>query len=187
KPITADSSVDEIVQKIRGPKGSSVTLTVVHPGGHETKDISMARDTIQVQSVHLDMMSNGIAHISIATFQEDTAEQFAQVSQQVAAQHPKGIIIDVRGNPGGYLQAAVEVASQMLAPHSLVVSERGNDSHEYYADYQHLLLHIPVVVLADGGSASASEILAGALHDDLKAPLIGTKTFGKGSVQDLRP
>lgn len=186
KPLDPKIPIDEVVQKIRGPKGTPVTLTVVHKDAKETTDITMNRDTIDIESVHVEI-DDGVAHVTISNFQADTADTFATIAKQITTQGVKGILLDVRGNPGGYLQAAVEIVSEFVPEGNVVVSERGAATKEYKAIRAQRLITLPVVVLVDHGSASASEIVAGALRDIRSAPLVGEKTFGKGSVQDQRP
>lgn len=182
--ITPEMSLDEIVRKIRGPKGSTVQLTVLHKDSRETNEIKVTRDTIEVESVLIEYKDD-LAHVTITNFKDDTARRFNTISQELVNKKVKGIVLDVRNNPGGFLQSSVEIGSQFVAPGSVIVSERGKSTHEYKSSGPHLLKDIPVVVLINGGSASASEILAGALQDLRSVPVIGTKSFGKGSVQEF--
>lgn len=184
KPITQDTALDDVVQQIRGPKGTTVTLTVIHKDSREAADITITRDTIRVESVKLDV-ADGLAHITITNFENDTSSAFGSVVRQIHRQGVRGVILDMRGNPGGLLQAAIDVASHFVPAGSVVVTEKGKESHEYRAKGSHQLQAIPVAVLVDEGSASASEIVAGALRDIRHAPIIGQKTFGKGSVQEF--
>lgn len=184
--VTQDMSLDEVVQKIRGPIGEKVTLTVVHKGESKTEEVTIIRETIVITSVIQDE-KDGIAHIQITSFNEDTTDQFAKVANDVRSEKVRGIILDLRGNPGGFLQSSVDIASYFLDEGTLVVTERGKEEEPYKTRGGALLRGIPLVVLVDGGSASASEILAGALADHLKVQVIGEKTFGKGSVQELIP
>lgn len=184
--ITPDMTLDEVVQKIRGPLGSTVVLKVVHQGEDEPVDISVRRDTIQIESVR-SSVENGIAHISLLSFNGDTTDQFASISRQLQQQNIQGIILDVRNNPGGFLQTSVDIASFFLEQGTEVVSEEGRKEGKevYKTKGRPILADIPLVILVNEGSASASEILAGALADQRGVPIIGTKTFGKGSVQEL--
>jgi carboxyl-terminal processing protease len=182
--ITQDTTIDEVVQKIRGPKGEAVIITIARSGDNEPKDISIIRDTIEIESVRV-KNENGITHISITNFNGDTSERFTKAAKQAVKAKTKGIIIDVRNNPGGYLDSAVDIASVILDRGTLVVSEKGTQDKEYNASGKNILKDIPIVILVNSGSASASEILAGALSDQLNTPIIGTKTFGKGSVQEF--
>ncbi len=184
KPITADASLDEVVRKIRGPKGSTVTLTVFHEGSKEPVDIAIKRDTIEVESVKL-KIEEGIAHLSITNFRSDTTTAFNNAIREIQRAKVKGMLLDLRGNPGGFLESAVEISSRFLPEDALVVSEKGKENKDFKSKGSHPLLDIPTVVLVDSGSASASEIVAGALGDIRHAPIVGTKTFGKGSVQEF--
>lgn len=183
-PITGDMTLDQVVRQIRGPKSSSVTLTIARKGEDATKDYSIVRDTIAVESVKL-KMDGGIAELTITSFNSDTADRFARLARQVVAQHVQGIILDMRGNPGGFLEAAVQISSEFIDSGTLVVAEKGKETKDHKAKGTPVLKNIPLVVLVNKGSASASEIVAGALQDDLHVPIIGTKSYGKGSVQQF--
>ncbi len=182
--LTQDVSLDDVVQRIRGPRGSQVELTVVHLDEKETAIISITRDTIEIESIQL-TIEDKIAHVVITSFNSDTATRFTAASREIDRAKVAGIILDLRNNPGGFLQSAVDIASRFLIPGTLVVSERGTEVKEYKAKGNTILANIPVVILVNEGSASASEILAGALQEELKATIIGKQTFGKGSVQEF--
>jgi len=184
KPITADATLDQVVQSIRGPRGSAVILTVVHKDASGTNDITVQRDTIEVESVKLSI-EEGIAHVTITGFNSDTASRFNNAARDIKAGGARGIILDLRGNPGGFLQSAVDIGSRFLPAGTVIVSERGQETTEYEAKGNAVLEGVPTVILVNEGSASASEILAGALHDRGNAVLVGHKTFGKGSVQEF--
>jgi carboxyl-terminal processing protease len=184
KNITQDMSLDDVVQEIRGKKGTTVVLSVVHKGGNATQDISVVRDDIAVPSVKVEYQNN-VAHISLESFDNNTADQFATIAKQVRDRNVRGVVLDLRDNPGGYLDSAVQIASQFLQPGSVVVSERGKTESTHKASGGGILRGIPVVVIVNHGSASAAEILAGALRDDLKASVVGDQSFGKGSVQEV--
>ncbi len=184
KPLTTDTPVDEVVRLIRGPQGKAVVLTMVHKSAKAPEDISVVRDIIKVESVHFAMIGN-LAHMTITSFNGDTAQRFKEAAQKALSAKARGIILDMRDNPGGFLQAAVDISSQFLDAGRLVVSEKGKENDEYRTSGRPLLKDIPVVVLINKGSASASEIVAGALLDSLHTPIIGVKSFGKGSVQQL--
>jgi carboxyl-terminal processing protease len=185
--LTSDMSVDEAVSLIRGPKGTDISLTILHDKSNAPIEVKITRDQINVKSVTLEWKDNNIAVIKISKFGDDTISGMNQIASQVVSQKAKGIILDLRNNPGGYLEAAVEVSSKFIPAGKVVVSEeeRGGGKKEYDARGGDILSGIPVTVLVNGGSASASEITAGALRDDLGTKLIGKKTFGKGSVQEL--
>jgi len=183
---TADMTIDGAVKLIRGDKGTAVTLTIIR-GTDKPKDYKITRDTITVKSVTTVMRPDGLMLIRISSFNNDTLSLFNAAVQETLTKNPKGIILDLRNNPGGYLDTAVAVASEWVKE-GKIVSEEGanNQRNEYPSNGSARLASIPTVVLVNGGSASASEILAGALRDYKKATLVGEKTFGKGSVQSLQ-
>lgn len=182
--LTADITIDDVVQRIRGKNGEMVKLTVFHKDGTQPEDIDIVRGVIEIVSVKLEMIED-VAHITITNFNGDTAKKFNDVARTVKKSGATGIVLDMRNNPGGFLQSSVDIASRFLDKGLLVVSERGNNNKEYKAAGSTVLKDIPTVVLVNGGSASAAEILAGALHDQLGSPIVGDKTFGKGSVQEF--
>lgn len=184
KPLTPESTIDEVVNQIRGEQGTKVVLTVVHKDASETSDIEITRNRIEIESVKYEQQGD-VTVINITNFNGDTSARFTTAARAAQRAGSKGVIIDLRNNPGGFLQTSVEIASRFLSPDLVVVSERGKETKDYKAEGNPVLKDIPVVVLVNGGSASASEILAGALHDHLQAPIVGTKTFGKGSVQEF--
>ncbi|MFA5925362.1 MAG: S41 family peptidase [Parcubacteria group bacterium] len=185
--LTSDMSVDEAVTKIRGPKGTEVSITILREKDNNPKEIKITRGTINVKSVKLEFKENGIAVVKITKFGDDTTSEMNKAANQILSAGSKGIILDLRNNPGGYLESAIDISSKFIPEGKLVVSEenRDGDKDDYPARGGSILEGIPVVVLVNSGSASASEITAGALRDELDAPLIGKKTFGKGSVQQL--
>lgn len=192
--IVADWSVDEAVTKIRGPRGSEVTLTVYRTGKDLPFDVKIVREKIQVQSVRWELKeieSGGqkrrVALVTLSRFGDDTRQAFDRAVNELLTKSVDGIVLDLRNNPGGYLQTAVDVASAWLEPGTLVVTEekRQGDPIRYLAKGNSRLKTVPTVVLINGGSASAAEILAGALRDHRAATLVGEKSFGKGSVQEL--
>jgi carboxyl-terminal processing protease len=184
KPVSAEMSIDDVVRLIRGELGKAVVLKVVHVGAQEPTDITIVRDTIEVESIRLENL-DGIAHIRITNFNGDTAKQFTTAARRAKDENVRGILLDLRNNPGGFLDSAVEISSQFLDKGQIVVSEKGKVNKDYPAEGSPILKGLPVVVLVNNGSASASEIVAGALRDHLQAPIVGTKTFGKGSVQEF--
>lgn len=191
---TSGWTVDQAVGKIRGPKGTSVTLTIVRTGKDKPFDVKITRDNIVIKSVHWsykNLTVNGqnktIAIITISEFGDDTQALFEQAENDVLTHNVQGIIVDLRNNPGGYLQTAVDVASAWVKEGDLVVSEAHSDGTkiDYKGEGNPRLGGIQTVVLINGGTASAAEILSGALHDHGLAKLLGEKSFGKGSVQEL--
>lgn len=190
----SDWSVEEAVSKIRGEKGTEVILKIYREGRLQPFDITIVRDEIKIKSVKWEIKEideNGekkkIAVIYLSRFGDDTKPLFDKAVNEILLKGVEGLILDMRNNPGGYLQTAVELASNWLENGTLVVTEERSEapSQKYTASGLNRLGNIKTIVLINGGSASASEILAGALHDHKKAELIGEKSFGKGSVQEL--
>ncbi len=184
----ADLSLEEAVKKIRGAKGSSVLLKIVRDKEPKPIEVTVVRDTVIVKSVKYSFdEKNGIMTIKISSFNSDTESLFNKAVQETQLKKAKGIILDLRNNPGGYLETAVVVASEWIKEGPIVTEQFGDSRKiDHSSKGTGRLAGIPTVVLVNGGSASASEIVAGALKDTGKATLIGQKTFGKGSVQILR-
>jgi carboxyl-terminal processing protease len=185
KQPTNGMSVDSVVKKIRGQENTKVTLTIVRAGSNPF-DVTITRTKITVASVESHVDGN-IGYIKINQFGADTAELAQKAAQDFKAQGVKAVVLDLRGDPGGYLEAAIDISSMWLDKGKTVVSERkgGITENTDYAKGNPILKGIPTVVLIDGGSASASEITAGALRDNNAATLVGDKSFGKGSVQQV--
>lgn len=183
---TVDMPLDTAVQKIRGPKGTSVKLTISHGGTAEPAEIDVARDKITVKSVKYKMLDNGIAYVELSQFGDDTVTEFDKAVREMLAQNAQGLILDLRNNPGGLLDDSIKIGGEFVEQ-EVIVKERDADGSvlDLKSEGPARLKDLPVIVLVNEGSASASEILAGALRDHRQIPLIGTKTFGKGSVQDL--
>jgi carboxyl-terminal processing protease len=178
-------TVDEVVKKIRGPKDTKVTLTIIR-GKEKPKDLIITRAQIIVKSVKTEMRTDGIFVIRISSFGDDTEDLFNQAVSTALLKNPKGIILDLRNNPGGYLEGAINLASEWVEEGPVVAEQMAdNKRNEYFSNGKARLKSFPTMILINGGSASASEILAGALRDYKKATLIGETTFGKGSVQTL--
>ncbi len=184
---TVGMNIDEAVSLIRGKKGTKVKLTISREGTDELKEIEIVRDTIKIRTVEWEMKKNRIAYIAIRQFKLDTANELDRQIDEILAKGPRGIVLDLRNNPGGYLEVAVEVASRFIeSGKTVVVEDYGNNKKEIHkAVGNRRFVNIPVVVLINEGSASASEIVAGALRDNIGAKLVGKKTFGKGLVQKL--
>ncbi len=183
---TAGITVDEAVNKIRGPHGTEVVLTISRDGLEEAKDISITRAVITVKSVKAELRDDKIFVVQISNFNDDTLDLFNKAIQEIIAKDPKGVILDLRNNPGGYLDTAIEAASEWVEE-GVVVTEKFSEEKkdEYLARGKARLKDYNTVVLINQGSASASEIVAGALQDYNKAIVVGKQTFGKGSVQVL--
>lgn len=184
---TADLSIDQAVDKIRGKKGTTVKLTIYRNNEDKTQDFDLTRATIEVKSVKWEMKEGNIAHVKISKFGEETAKEFNSATKQIVMQKAKGIILDLRNNPGGFLDRSVDVASRLISKGQPVVLEEDSVGRKttLYTNGQDALSNLPIVVLLNEGSASASEILAGALRDDRQITIVGKKSFGKGSVQEL--
>lgn len=186
KTLTVDLSVDEAVMLIRGPKGTDVVLTISRNGLDQTKEIKITRGTIKIPVLKL-VYHDEIAQIKLYEFTQNSALEFAKAAQEILLKDSQGIILDLRNNPGGYLDLAVDIAGWFLPQGQVVaIEDFGNDkSSKYYSPGPTSFIDMPVVVLINQGSASASEILAGALRDNREIKLVGEKSFGKGSVQEL--
>ncbi|BAL97102.1 S41 family peptidase [Rubrivivax gelatinosus] len=200
-------SVDQAVKRMRGEPNTKVSLTVLRKSENRTFPVTITREEIRVQSVRAKMFEPGYAWIRVSQFQDRTVDDFARKVEDLYKQDPniKGIVLDLRNDPGGLLDGAVAIASAFLAPDVVVVSTNGQiaDSKatfkaapEYYLrrsgsdplkKLPAALKTVPLVVLVNEGSASASEIVAGALQDHKRATVMGAQTFGKGSVQTVRP
>ncbi|HSW36942.1 MAG TPA: S41 family peptidase [Candidatus Saccharimonadales bacterium] len=183
---TSSLSIDEAISKIRGPAGSQVKLQIVRSHS-EQLPFTITRQNIQIPSVKTKILDGNIGYIQIVTFAEDTNQLMQQAAAKMADAKVKGIVLDLRGDPGGLLDAAVNVSSEWLPKGKLVLQEKRGPVvvNSYSASGDNPLNGIPTVVLINEGSASASEITAGALHDNGAAYLIGVKSYGKGVVQQI--
>ncbi len=185
--LTVDLTLDEAVDRIRGKKGTQVTLLIARDGAEETKEVKIIRDTIRIPIIRWEIKDDNIAYVELFQFTETAISEFKKTIGQIIESNPQGIILDLRNNPGGFLEVAVDISSWFLPKGEIVVIEdfgNGEDNKYYSKGYQGIQ-DIPVVVLINEGSASASEILAGALRDIRGAQIVGQKSFGKGSVQEL--
>jgi len=188
---TADLSVDEVVDMIRGPKGTKVVLTITRKGDDGTKDIEIIRDLIKVPSMEMEIKTTAdgkkIAHITLFQFSDTVYQDFKNAAFEILNENVSGIILDMRNNPGGLVNQATDIAGWFLNVGQVVLSEQDRDGTkmEIKSNGPSNFASIPLVVLINEGSASASEILAGALKDDRGALLIGQTSFGKGTVQKI--
>ncbi len=175
----------EAITLIRGPRGTTVRLLVQREGIAEPFEVEIVRDRIEMQITEARMLEGNVAYLGLSEFNARSAQQVRAELKTQLEHNPTGLILDLRNNPGGYLQMAIEVASEFLPGGTLVVTERERDApdRELRASRGGLALEIPLVVLVNGGSASASEIVAGAIQDHGRGILVGETTFGKGSVQ----
>ena len=187
---TKDMNINDAVSRMRGPKGKTVTLTIQRDEWKEPKDITIIRDIIKIKSVKFKMIENEIGYIKLTQFQETTAHDLANALKTLKEKGMKSLILDLRNNPGGLLNIAVDVTEQFLPPKYLVVSIKGKSGErmDYYTEgLKPTYTDLPMIVIVNQGSASASEIVAGALQDWERSLILGIQTFGKGSVQSLIP
>ena len=189
---TVDLSLDQAIKFIRGPKGTKVHLTIVRGKVSQPIEIDVVRDTIVVPTIETKQLDNGVYVISLYNFSAQSPNLFRDALEKFLRSGSDKLIFDLRGNPGGYLEAAIDIASWFLPEGKTVVSEeRGKEKtgkiykSKGYNVFERLGRKVKVVVLVDQGSASASEIVAGALSENGVATLVGQKTFGKGSVQEM--
>jgi len=187
---TRDMALHEAVDKMRGPKGTTVKITVLRDEWKEPKDFTIERDIIKVKSVKSKMLEDGIGYIKLNQFQEQTAADLSVALKQLSDEKMDSLILDLRNDPGGLLNSAIDVASQLLPYGKLVVyiKDRAGEKTEYRTGDKFPSYERPtMIVLVNQGSASASEIVAGALKDWRRAAILGVQTFGKGSVQSVIP
>lgn len=184
---TGDLTLDEAVHLIRGPRGSVVMLTILRKRAEDTKDIKITRDTIRVPTLKAEARGQGIFLIKLYNFNQGSVQAFRQAVRDFMMSGSDKLILDLRNNPGGFLDAAVDIASWFLPEGTIVAREMFYDDREtlYRSQGYGVFVDVPVVVLINEGSASASEIVAGALREQRGVTLIGEKTFGKGSVQQV--
>jgi carboxyl-terminal processing protease len=188
--LTKDMQLSDAVKKMRGRPSTKVVITVVREGWAESRDFEITREQIRVQSVRTHDLGNGIGYLRVRQFQEQTAHDVEMALDKFNKGGMKALVLDLRNNPGGLLTAAVEVSEKFLDDGKLVVYTEGrvrNQNMRFSAHAKNPLNSLPMVVLVNQGSASASEIVAGALQDYNRAVLVGTQTFGKGSVQTIIP
>jgi carboxyl-terminal processing protease len=186
---TKDLTLMDAVQKMRGPKGTKVNLTVQRDGVADPLVFSLVRDIIKIESVKSKVIDNTIGYVRLTQFQEATGRDLSRVLKQFKDQKLQATILDLRNNPGGLLTAAVDVSEQFVGNGKLIVYTKGRDGKkdEWLSKTKEQLDDYPMIILVNEGSASASEIVAGALQDWGRAVVIGTTTFGKGSVQTILP
>ncbi|CAH0225904.1 S41 family peptidase [Peribacillus simplex] len=177
-------SSSEAVLKIRGEKGTKVDLSISRAGESEPIELTIKRDTIPIETVYAEMLDDGVAKIQVTSFSEHTVQELKTALEEMSKKDMKGLVLDLRGNPGGLLDQAIEMASLFIPNGEVVLQVEGRSGKkEVYKSENDGELKIPVVVLIDDGSASASEIVAAAVSESADIPLIGVKSFGKGTVQ----
>lgn len=177
-------SSSEAVLKIRGEKGTKVDVSISRAGESEPIKLTIKRDTIPIETVYAEMLDDGVAKIQVTSFSEHTVQELKTALEEMSKKDMKGLVLDLRGNPGGLLDQAIEMASLFIPNGEVVLQvEERSGNKEVYKSENDGELKIPVVVLIDDGSASASEIVAAAVSESADIPLIGVKSFGKGTVQ----
>lgn len=191
--FTKDFTLVDAVKRLRGPKGSPITLAVHRDGRNDIFDVVVIRDNIQVKSVRSRDLGEGFGYVRVNQFMETSADDLTSALKRVAEQSPsgeiKGLVLDFRNNPGGLLTQAIRI-SDMFLKEGIIVYTDGRvegQKQKFYAHVRGTEPDYPIVVLVNGGSASASEIVAGALKEHGRAIIVGTTTFGKGSVQTITP
>ena len=187
---TENLTLSEAVMMLRGPRGSRVTVAVMREGWEEPRDFTLVRDVIQVSSVDHQMLDDGIAYTRIRSFHQNTRDEFQNALNELEGEGFEGLILDLRNNPGGLLRQAVGVADLLLDEGSLIVYTEGRLEDQnvgFHTHRRNTHMGFPMVVLVNSGSASASEVVSGALQDLGRAVILGTRTFGKASVQTIVP
>ena len=189
KTVTTNLNVEDAIKLIRGQKGTIVTLTILRDPSQQPKEIQIIRDTINIPTLDTEARKDGIFVIKLYSFDANSANLFRNAMKQFVDSGDNKLLLDLRGNPGGYLDAAVDMASWFLKGDKVVVTEDygKNKSPDVFRSkgYDIFTDKLKFVILIDGGSASASEILAGAMQDNGRAKLVGAQSFGKGSVQEV--
>jgi len=191
--FTKDLNINDAVKRMRGQKGTKVTLTIMREGFDKPKEFPLIRDVIQVRSVRFNLMDSGYGYVRIAQFQEKTDEDLSKALKTMREENKgelKGLVLDMRNDPGGLLDQAVKVADHFIPGGQMIVYTEGREKDskmQFNARKGDKEANYPIVVVINGGSASASEIVAGALQDHKRAIILGTQSFGKGSVQTIIP
>src|SRR5512137_2763253 len=188
--LTKDLTLMDAVRRLRGPRGSKVTISILREGQLEPFNVTLVREVIEVRSVRQKDLGDGIFYVRIASFQERTSKDLERALEQAQKSGSNSLILDLRNDPGGLLNQAVAVSDMFLDKGQLIVYTRGRQKDQdlrFTAEHPGIFSKLPMVVLVNGGSASASEIVAGALQDWKRAVILGTKSFGKGSVQTVIP
>jgi carboxyl-terminal processing protease len=186
---TKDMTLFDAVNKMRGPKGTAAVITVIREGWKEPKDFKIVRDIIKIKSVKYKIADEGIGYVKVNQFQENTADELGDAMKNLKGKEINSLVLDLRNDPGGLLNSAIDVAGEFLPPGKLVVyiKDRAGKKQEYFTTDKRPDYDYTMIVLVNQGSASASEIVAGALKDWDRAVILGMTTFGKGSVQSVIP
>lgn len=189
KSVDSSASIDSVVARLRGKPKTKVAVGLFRPGSRETINVSLIREVIRIESVRdVRIIGDGVGYVQLTEFSEHTAEQFSHALDQLLRSGANSLIIDLRNNPGGLLDAAVEVAEPFFRKGELIVYTEGRkrtDHEEYRAELDGDPITLPIAVLINSGSASAAEIVTGALKDTGRAIVVGERSFGKGSVQSV--
>ena len=180
-------TLDEAVDLLRGEPGTSVTITIIRPKVSRSIEVTITREVIRIPSVEKEIIGDNIGYIKINQFLQTTANDVDKALEEFEAHNIRGIILDLRLNPGGLLGSAVDIASDFIEPGKLVVYSQGIENREDFFAKGEVRDELPLIVLVDNGSASASEIVAGAIKDHSRGLVMGSKTFGKASVQKVFP
>jgi carboxyl-terminal processing protease len=187
---TKDMSLIDAVKKLRGPEGSAVTVGIFRKGFTEPQDFTLTRAIIQIKSVRWKKLQDDIGYVRLRSFQKTTTEELEDALQDLEEQRIRGLVLDLRNNPGGLLEQAISVSDEFLEAGKLIVYTKGrlaSQNMKGYSKNDRAHVGYPIAILINNGSASASEIVAGALQDLGRATLVGSQSFGKGSVQTIIP
>lgn len=189
--LTRELTLTDAVKKMRGKPGEIVNLTILRDSENKLLDFKITRAIIKIEDIkHTRILEEGIGYIRLIEFRENTLQEFNKALASLAKQGMQGLIIDLRNNPGGLLDVAVKITGRFIAPNKMIVNTKGRRKEqnlEFYSDEKNAVADLPLAILINEGSASGSEIMAGALQDYKRAIIIGTKSFGKGSVQTVIP
>ncbi|MCG2714027.1 MAG: S41 family peptidase [Candidatus Omnitrophica bacterium] len=189
--LTREMTITDAVKKMRGKTGESVSLSILRDTEKKLLDFKITRAIIKIKDIkHALMLVNGIAYIRLTEFRENTLQEFNNALSNLSKQGMNALIIDLRNNPGGLLDVAVKIAGKFIQPNKLIAytkSRREDQNLKFYSESKNSICELPLVIMINEGSASGSEIVAGALQDYKRAIIIGAKSFGKGSVQTVIP
>lgn len=185
--LASEMTLFDAIMSIRGEKGTTVILTIIRDNLDGPFDVSIVRDTINIESVTVEKLDENIVYLSVNQFNDKTNENFGKAVSEMILDEPDGLIVDLRFNGGGYLDIAIELLSYLLPAdtEAVIVKQRGEEDNIMLTDGNPKILHVPLVVLINAGSASASEIVAGAIQDHERGIIMGTQSFGKGTVQEV--